>query len=223
MARCASRPGRWPRPTRRSRSISPAGRASKRRSRRSPTTSPTTITISTTGCGRAVRPGRVARGAARRAPLGGDRGRAIPGSSRTRSWALVRDLIGTMVGDVLAETRRRIAEAGSSRSTRCAPRAARWSAFPMRWRRRSASLSATSMPTSTTAKPEADPHGGAAHRRRPRAPTAPIRELPPAGSAATDETARLRGIGDFIAGMTDRFAIARHEELIGPVNLPDRF
>jgi dGTPase len=33
----------------------------------------------------------------------------------------------------------------------------------------------------------------------------------------------LRAIGDFIAGMTDRFAIARHEELVGPVNLPDRF
>jgi len=30
----------------------------------------------------------------------------------------------------------------------------------------------------------------------------------------------LRTIGDFIAGMTDRFAIARHEELVGPVNLP---
>ncbi|HEU0309711.1 MAG TPA: hypothetical protein VFR36_00635 [Sphingomicrobium sp.] len=33
----------------------------------------------------------------------------------------------------------------------------------------------------------------------------------------------MRGIGDYIAGMTDRFAIARHEELIGPVKLPDRF
>jgi dGTPase len=34
----------------------------------------------------------------------------------------------------------------------------------------------------------------------------------------------LRTIGDFIAGMTDRFAIRRHEELVGPVNLPaDRF
>ena len=32
-----------------------------------------------------------------------------------------------------------------------------------------------------------------------------------------------RTIGDFIAGMTDRFAIARHEELVGPVDLPDRF
>jgi dGTPase len=35
-----------------------------------------------------------------------------------------------------------------------------------------------------------------------------------------DEIQRLRTIGDFIAGMTDRFAIARHEELVGPVNLP---
>ncbi len=44
-----------------------------------------------------------------------------------------------------------------------------------------------------------------------------------AGSAGEGETARLRGIGDYIAGMTDRFAIARHEELIGPVNLPEKF
>ncbi|HKT62779.1 MAG TPA: deoxyguanosinetriphosphate triphosphohydrolase, partial [Burkholderia sp.] len=35
---------------------------------------------------------------------------------------------------------------------------------------------------------------------------------------------QLRTIGDFIAGMTDRYAIARHEELVGPVNLAaDRF
>jgi dGTPase len=30
---------------------------------------------------------------------------------------------------------------------------------------------------------------------------------------------QLRTIGDFIAGMTDRYAIARHEELVGPVDL----
>jgi dGTPase len=33
----------------------------------------------------------------------------------------------------------------------------------------------------------------------------------------------LRAIGDYIAGMTDRFAIAAHEKLVGPVTLPDRF
>ena len=31
---------------------------------------------------------------------------------------------------------------------------------------------------------------------------------------------QVRTMGDFVAGMTDRFAIARHEELIGPVTLP---
>ena len=47
--------------------------------------------------------------------------------------------------------------------------------------------------------------------------------LPEGWQRGEGETARLRGIGDYIAGMTDRFAIARHEALIGPVNLPDRF
>jgi dGTPase len=34
------------------------------------------------------------------------------------------------------------------------------------------------------------------------------------------EIDQLRTMGDFIAGMTDRFAIARHEEIVGPVSLP---
>ena len=47
--------------------------------------------------------------------------------------------------------------------------------------------------------------------------------LPEGWQRGEGEIARLRGIGDYIAGMTDRFAIATHEQLIGPVNLPDRF
>jgi dGTPase len=47
--------------------------------------------------------------------------------------------------------------------------------------------------------------------------------LPDGWQREEGETARLRGIGDYLAGMTDRFAIARHEELIGTVRLPDRF
>jgi dGTPase len=47
--------------------------------------------------------------------------------------------------------------------------------------------------------------------------------LPDGWQAQAGETGRLRGIADFIAGMTDRYAIARHEELVGPVSLPDRF
>jgi dGTPase len=50
-----------------------------------------------------------------------------------------------------------------------------------------------------------------------------LETLPDGWQRGEGETARLRAIGDYIAGMTDRFAIARHEQLIGPVNLPDRF
>jgi dGTPase len=32
-----------------------------------------------------------------------------------------------------------------------------------------------------------------------------------------------RAIGDFIAGMTDRYAIRQHRDLIGPVDLPEGF
>ena len=47
--------------------------------------------------------------------------------------------------------------------------------------------------------------------------------LPDGWQRGEGDTCRLRAIGDFIAGMTDRFAVARHEQLVGPVDLPDRF
>ncbi|USI73307.1 deoxyguanosinetriphosphate triphosphohydrolase [Sphingomonas morindae] len=49
--------------------------------------------------------------------------------------------------------------------------------------------------------------------------------LPAAWRATLPETepARTRHIADFIAGMTDRYAIGRHAELIGPVALPEGF
>jgi dGTPase len=47
--------------------------------------------------------------------------------------------------------------------------------------------------------------------------------LPDGWRRDEDNVQRLRTIGDFIAGMTDRFAVAKHEELVGPVDLPDRF
>ena len=46
--------------------------------------------------------------------------------------------------------------------------------------------------------------------------------LPDGWRHGGDESQQLRTIGDFIAGMTDRFAIARHEELVGPVDLARR-
>lgn len=44
-----------------------------------------------------------------------------------------------------------------------------------------------------------------------------------AETVPTEEPARSRHIADFIAGMTDRFAIARYRELIGEVALPEGF
>jgi dGTPase len=38
-----------------------------------------------------------------------------------------------------------------------------------------------------------------------------------------DDPARTRHIADFIAGMTDRYAIARHCEVVGPVEMPEGF
>ncbi len=35
------------------------------------------------------------------------------------------------------------------------------------------------------------------------------------------EPARTRHIADFIAGMTDRYAVARHREVVGPVEMPE--
>jgi dGTPase len=38
-----------------------------------------------------------------------------------------------------------------------------------------------------------------------------------------DEPWFSRHIADFIAGMTDRYAIARYREVVGPIDLPDGF
>ena len=47
--------------------------------------------------------------------------------------------------------------------------------------------------------------------------------LLPDGWAGEGEQGRLRGIADYIAGMTDGFAIRAHERLVGPVMLPEKF
>jgi dGTPase len=39
----------------------------------------------------------------------------------------------------------------------------------------------------------------------------------------TDSTERARHIADFIAGMTDRYAIDRYRDGVGPITLPDGF
>ncbi len=150
-----------------------------------------------------------------------------PGLSQDRKQrALVRDQIGTMVGDVLTETRRRIAEAGVQTidEVRAAGRAlvgfSEVLGAEERALKRHLYAHLYNSPALTPIRIEAQrivTDLAAAYRADA--------SLLPEGWCAGDcsETERLRAIGDFIAGMTDRFAIARHEALIGPVNLPDRF
>jgi dGTPase len=149
-----------------------------------------------------------------------------PGLERTRKLkALVRDGIGTMVGDVLEETQRRVAEAGVETidEVRAAGRPLVGFSAAMQAEERELKRHLYAhLYDSEALKPiriEAQRIVGdlaTFYRDNPG-------HLPPGWQRGEGETARLRGISDFIAGMTDRFAIARHEELIGPVALPDRF
>ncbi len=43
------------------------------------------------------------------------------------------------------------------------------------------------------------------------------------GGCPAEEPARNRHIADFIAGMTDRYAVARYREAVGPIDLPEGF
>jgi dGTPase len=139
--------------------------------------------------------------------------------------ALVRDQIGTMVGDVLAETARRVAEAGveSIDEVRRAGRSlvgfSAGVAAEERALKRFLHDRMYNSPALVPVKQEAQrvvANLANAYRARPEL-------LPEGWQRADGEVGRLRAIGDFIAGMTDRYAIARHEELLGPVALPDRF
>jgi dGTPase len=142
-----------------------------------------------------------------------------------RLKALVRDGIGTMVGDVLAETERRVAEAGvgTVADIRAAGRSLAGFSAPLAEEEKALKAflyeRLYNSPLLTAVRLEAQrvvANLAAAYRDDPRL-------LPEGWAQGSSETDRLRAIGDFIAGMTDRFAIARHEELVGRVELPDRF
>ena len=142
-----------------------------------------------------------------------------------RIKALVRDGIGTMVGDVLAETKRRIADAGVETIDEVRGAGRRLVGFSAavepeeRGLKRHLYTHLYDSPALTSIRREAQRivTDLAAHfREHPEC-------LPKGWQRGEGETARLRAIADYIAGMTDRFAIAQHEKLIGPVRMPDRF
>ena len=137
---------------------------------------------------------------------------------------LVRDQIGAMVNDLLDETRRRTAGVASLDEVREAgrPLAAFSDVMHSRERELKAFLHARmyDSPRVKAVKDEAQSVLAAlfaAYRDDPQ--LLPSEWRP----AAADAVTVARAVGDFIAGMTDRYAIRRHEELVGPVGLPEGF
>jgi len=140
--------------------------------------------------------------------------------------ALVRDQIGTMVGDLIAETRRRVAEAGvgSIGDVRAGggPLVGFSDALAAEERALKRFLYANlyNAPALQPVRREAQrvvANLARAYLDEPRL-------LPDAWDrGGEDPTQRARNVADYVAGMTDPFAIRRHEDLRGKVNLPDRF
>ena len=140
---------------------------------------------------------------------------------------VVRSQIGLMVNDLISETRSRIRQAGVasadevraagqplvgfSQALQAEERALKRFMYRTLYhhdRQRAAADAARAIVVGLFA----------AYRAEPAA-------LPP-GWAATlpaAEPERTRHIADFVAGMTDRFAIARYRELVGPIDLPEGF
>ena len=139
--------------------------------------------------------------------------------------ALVRDQIGTMVGNLIAETRRRVEEAGAETCDDVRSAGRQLAGFSAALAEEERALKRFlyerlyNAPELVPVRDEAQrviTGLFAAYRDDPSL-------LPDRWRSQEDEVQRLRTIGDFIAGMTDRFALARHRELVGPVDLPDRF
>ncbi|HYN45949.1 MAG TPA: deoxyguanosinetriphosphate triphosphohydrolase [Allosphingosinicella sp.] len=135
---------------------------------------------------------------------------------------LVRDLIGAMVNDVLAETRRRAAGIGTIEEVRAAGRqlAGFSEAMAAEERQLKAFLHARMYEAPQVRAVRAEAQRlltglFAAYRADPGLLPAEWRP----GSSDPVEVARA--IGDFIAGMTDRYAVRRYEELVGPARLPE--
>jgi dGTPase len=139
---------------------------------------------------------------------------------------LVRDQIGLMVGDVLEETERRLADAAVETAAEVRGAGRPLAGFSPAMAAEEAVLKRFlharmyNAPPVTAVRDQAQAVVArlfAAYRDDPA--RLPQDWLPP----DADEVAMLRSIGDFIAGMTDRYAVRQHRELVGPVELPEGF
>ena len=135
--------------------------------------------------------------------------------------ALVRDMIGYMVGDVLVETERRVRKAGAATIDEVRSAGTQLAGFSSRLEPEERELKRF-LYARLYGLPELQPVRKEAERvvaNLAAAYRADRSLLPESWQGDGTEVHQLRTIGDFIAGMTDRFAIARHEQLIGPVHL----
>jgi dGTPase len=139
---------------------------------------------------------------------------------------LVRDQIGLMVGDVLEETSRRLADARVETADEVRGAGRALAGFSPGMAAEEAVLKRFLHARMYNAPPVIAVREKAqqvvanlfgAYRDDPG-------QLPPEWrEAQAGEIARLRAIGDFIAGMTDRYAVRQHRELVGPVELPEGY
>ena len=130
---------------------------------------------------------------------------------------LVRQLIGLLIDDVVAETGRRLAALGAAfgrrgaagaggRRRRSRRKSARTTA-PSKVSWKSACIATRGSCGSWTRPPPSSATCSPATAREPRDLPAEWQE----GFSGLDEASRVRRIADFIAGMTDRYALAEHQ------------
>jgi dGTPase len=141
------------------------------------------------------------------------------------SGELIRDQIGRMVGDLIAESRRRLAEAGpgSVEDVRAASGPLIGFSDEMAASERALKRFMYAELYHHPSQLAVAEKAGLIVAGLAEAYLADPSLLPPAwvSSLPPEEPARTRHIGDFIAGMTDRYAISRYREVIGPVEMPD--
>jgi dGTPase len=140
---------------------------------------------------------------------------------------LIRSQIGLMVNDLIVETRRRLREAkiASVDEVRSAGRGLVGFSHAMRAEERElkrfmyANLYHHPMQIAAADAARRVIAGlFAAYSADPATLPDEWREALPAA-----DPERSRHIADFIAGMTDRFAIARYREIVGPIDMPEGF
>lgn len=138
---------------------------------------------------------------------------------------LIRSQIGAMVNDVIAETRTRLEPIGDVADVRAAARCLVGFSARMREEERILKRFLYANLYHHPRQLAAARAAGAVVAGLFAAYRADATLMPEDWGARlpAEEPARSRHIADFIAGMTDRYAIARYRTAVGPIDLPDGF